>query len=137
MVKVKGLDGREYQWKLTSEPRENASQYHQRAKELLSQSFPFDPILEEIYLPGAGRLYADFFLPRQRMIVEVHGEQHYSFSLHLHRDKSGFLRSKIRDNKKKEWCEINSITLIELPYNRESEWPQIIFGKNSDESKNT
>jgi hypothetical protein len=33
-----------------------------------------------------------------------------------------FLKSQKRDREKQEWCEINNIKYISLPYNNETEW---------------
>lgn len=56
-------------------------------------------------------------------MVEVHGEQHYSYVQRFHENFLGFLKSKQRDEQKLEWAEINNIDLIELPhYETDDEW---------------
>lgn len=132
-MKIKGLDGKEYSWNLKGyEPSNNdlikRSDYHLRARELLKNLFPLDKRLEEIPLPGTKGLTADFFIPTRNLLVEVQGEQHYKFIMHFHNNKLGFMQSLKRDNQKKEWCFINSVRLVELPFNEtENEWKKRII----------
>lgn len=131
-MKVKGLDGREYTWDLTGKqvgggdtrPR---SSYHIDARKLLKRLFPLSPILEEISLPGTSALRADFYIPRERMMVEVHGEQHYKYNRHFHGTKEAFVASLKRDSLKAKWCEMNNIRHVVLPYTESGDgWETII-----------
>lgn len=97
------------------------------ARELLSKTFPYSSIYEEVTLLGTG-LIADFFIPDIRIIVEVHGEQHYKFVKRFHKTQAGFAASKKRDRIKQEWCDLNDIIYIELPFNKKEEWADIIGG---------
>ena len=122
-MKVKGLDGQVHQWQLSNyfKERNNASSYHTKAREVLRKEFPTQVILEEVPIPGLGRaLFADFFIPHRKMMVEVQGQQHYEQIGHFHGTdllgKLTFARAQKRDSRKKEWCELNGITLIELSY---------------------
>lgn len=128
-MRVRGLDDREYSWSLSSRPRANASKHHVRARNLLKKMYPCDSISEELALPGSrtkqnGTLFADFYLSSRKIMIEVQGEQHESFSMHLHKgDKRNFFKGKARDNTKRNWCLLNGITLIQLPYNEsDDEW---------------
>ena len=121
-----GLDDRNYNWNPKSR-QSKKSKYHLLARRILIELFPFDNIYEEVTLPGTyvtGRnLIADFLIPNKNMLVEVHGEQHYSFNKFFHNSSPEYLRAKARDQNKKQWCTLNGITLIELPYNEtEHEW---------------
>jgi hypothetical protein len=90
--------------------------------------FPAYRILEEVPLPGIN-LTADFFIPIQNKIIEVHGEQHYKYVPHFHGTYLGFARSRANDRKKREWCELNNLEYIELPHNEsENEWKTRIVG---------
>lgn len=105
----------------------NKSQYHLKARQLLQELFPANPIYEEVPLPGTTKsgkmLCADFFLPTQSMIVEVHGEQHYTDNSFFYASRMEFLQAKKRDSNKQEWCEINKLIYIELPYKESlDEW---------------
>ena len=107
----------------------NRSSLHKMARSLLKQVYPYDRILEEVTLPGTKTgsrktlLYADLYIPNRDLIVEVHGEQHFTFNSFFHKDKMAFFKAKARDNDKRAWCKLNQITLIELNYNESvEEW---------------
>jgi hypothetical protein len=118
-VRVKGLDGRTYNLDLTGHvplgSEQVGSDGHERARKLLEKLFSLDRRLEEVTLPGTGSLRADFFLPARKLVAEVHGRQHYEFVPHFHKDRLGFMRAQARDRQKREWCELNNITYVELP----------------------
>ena len=101
-------------------------------------------ILNEIYIANPSLLYfkydyvlpikfihklrADFFCifinkhkKIQKLIIEVNGEQHYSFNTFFN-DKTLI----IRDNIKKEFCKHNNIIFIELNYNQLNDFHSII-----------
>jgi hypothetical protein len=130
-MKVTGLDGREHSWNPTGSQAKYSkrSSLHMKAKKLLDKIFPYDRILEEVSLAGTrtnrrrGTLRADFFIPNRRMLVEVHGEQHFKFNTFFFKDKLSFYKAKARDSEKREWCDINDIQLIEFNYNEDvDEW---------------
>ena len=70
-------------------------------------------LLEEFPAPSE-RLYLDFFMPHHRLAFEFHGEQHDSFNPFFHGSKEGFEQSKVRDSRKRQWCCINDIALVEV-----------------------
>lgn len=120
-MKVTGLDGKQHKWNLIGhvplmDDTRRCSQYHERARELLSELFPLERILEEVPLPGSGQLTADFFVPMKKIMVEVHGQQHYEYSAFLHGTEGEFKKGQQRDKNKRSWCELNNIRLVELPY---------------------
>lgn len=81
---------------------------------LLRQIYGFNAvILEEFPVPGE-RLWLDFFMPHHRLTFEYHGKQHDEFVKIFHGDKRGFEKSKERDSRKRSWCELNDINLIEV-----------------------
>jgi hypothetical protein len=132
-MRVKGLDGREYSWylvgyqpKLSDErPR---SALHLEVRELLRATFPSSPLLEEVPLPGSGGLFADFYLPQQKKMVEAHGRQHYEYVHFFHGDMMGFIKGKKRDSNKAEWCRINNITLIVCSYKETVDvWKELLI----------
>ena len=136
-MKVTGCDGREHALTFKSfwgnSGRDNKSSNHIRARELLSELVPYQRIYEEVTLPGSktfstGLLYADFLIPNKYIIVEVHGKQHYEYCSHFHKTKADFMKSRKRDKKKIEWCELNDFTIIVLPYNKEDQWKNLIIG---------
>ena len=135
-MKVTDFDGREHALTFKrfrgNSRRDNKSSHHIRARELLSELFPYQRIYEEVTLPGSktistGLLYADFLIPNKYIIVEVHGKQHYEYCSHFHKTKADFMKSRKRDKKKIEWCELNDFTIIVLPYNKEDQWKNLII----------
>lgn len=136
---VKDLDGIGHNWNLTGNMAkgrvENKSSLHLTARELIISTFPTMQILEEVPIPlrRSDSLYLDFYLPLKRVCVEVHGEQHYKFVPFYHSNMLAFLKSQKRDREKQEWCEINGIKYIPLPYNETVEqWKNRII----DDPKN-
>lgn len=119
-MKVKGLDGREYSWYLVgyqpslSDDRPRSA-LHVQVRALLKEVFPSEKLLEEVPLPSTG-LFGDFYLPQTKLMVEAHGRQHYEYVHFFHQNIKGFMESKKRDRIKKEWCDLNGITLVALSY---------------------
>jgi len=124
---INGLDSKNYIWNPLSSASKsvNRSKLHEKALKLLEEFYPYDTILEEVTLPGSkdqfGRrnLKADIFLPARRILVEVHGEQHFKFNGFFFKNKLEYYRAKARDSDKRFWCEINNIEIIELNYNED------------------
>lgn len=134
-MKVVGLNQKEYSLNLTryNRQREDCSSLHLRARILLKKLFPYDLIFEEVVLVGTQTeinykpLMLDFYINSQKLAIEVQGSQHYKFNSFFHTNKLEFFRSRKLDKLKKQWCKLNNIRLIELPYNNtDEEWVQII-----------
>tara|TARA_R110002051_G_scaffold321822_2_gene410572 strand:+ start:108 stop:518 length:411 start_codon:yes stop_codon:yes gene_type:complete len=131
-MKITGLDGKTHIWNLTNyvpskDDNKPCSQYHVRARSLLTEEFPCDRILEEVGLPGCG-LFADFYIPKRKLMIEVHGSQHYEFNSFFFKSKADFYKAQARDRQKANWANINNITYIELPYTEsDNEWRARIF----------
>ena len=130
---IRDLDGNTQTWHLTGHMAkgklEHKSSLHLQARALLVESFPTLQILEEVSIPlrKSEVLYLDFYLPLIKMCVEVHGEQHYKFIGFYHNNQLSFLKSQKRDREKQEWCEINGIKQIVLPYSETvAEWERRI-----------
>jgi hypothetical protein len=130
-VKVIGLNGKTYSWSFAGRSHSGPggpkrSGLHARVRDFLRTIYPVDRIMEEVGLPGSNGLRIDFYLPLRQLAVEAHGEQHYKFIAHFHGTMMGFLLAKERDDKKKKWCEINDIRLIELPFDGgDDQWQKI------------
>jgi hypothetical protein len=130
-MKLKGLDGKDYDFNIVPyiNKSPNPSKYHKRARQVLYDVFPFDSIAEEVPLSGSKiqgsnkQLRTDFMIPSQKLMVEVHGEQHYSYNAHFYNNKLEFYKAKTRDNEKRRWAEINGFILIELKYSEsDDDW---------------
>lgn len=119
-MKFKTLSGREIRIEILPERYPVRSREQCKSKgqyslgRLLRSIYGFHAlILEEFPLPGE-RLYLDFFMPHNRLAFEYQGVQHDKFVKLFHSDKKGFEASKVRDARKKLWCETNEFTLIEV-----------------------
>jgi hypothetical protein len=126
-VQIKDLDGQLCNWQLNGGiahgSRKNKSSLHLSARELIHSMFPTMQVLEEVPVPlrRSEILYFDFFIPLLKRTIEVHGEQHYKFVPFYHNNMMGFIRHKRRDQDKKEWCLLNNISYIELPFDENIE----------------
>ena len=81
----------------------------------LKRIFPHFTIVREHYVNYKNtRLFFDFHIKELNLFFEVQGAQHQGFNKHFHGDREGFVRSKARDNLKKEWIEKNDHRLIEI-----------------------
>lgn len=126
---VKDLDNNNHNWNLTGNSAhgklDNKSSLHLRARSIVKDIYPTLQILEEVPIPlrRSETLYLDFYLPLNKICIEVHGEQHYKFVAHYHNNQMGFIKHKKRDREKQEWCLINNIKYIELPFNEtDDQW---------------
>jgi hypothetical protein len=130
-MNVVDLDGNTTNWHIVGnmiKSYHHKSSYHIKARDLIKQIYPTMQILEEvpIYTRKSEVLYLDFYIPLNRKCIEVHGEQHYEFTPFYHSNKLSFLKAKKRDKDKKEWCDLNGISYIELAYNNIDKWENII-----------
>lgn len=130
-MKIRDLNGDIVDWKPKGEivtaqdTRSSRSKLHLAARQILYDLFPTSHIIEEVSLPirrGVTQ-YFDFYVNNIKLAVEVNGQQHYKFSTLFHATAADFIAQKRRDQDKRDWCEQNRITLIELPYNEKiEEW---------------
>lgn len=114
-MKIVDENGRFYTINLSkyyAKSRENCSALHEALREFLTKKFPAAQILEEVYIEG-WKVYLDFYLPLYKLACEADGKQHDEYTPFFHKNsKLNFAAAKGRDNKKKAFCELNSITLI-------------------------
>jgi very-short-patch-repair endonuclease len=134
-MQVKDLDGNLHTWNLTGRmayAKFNKSELHLRARMLLNETYPTLQVLEEVpmTLKKGVTLYMDFYLPLKKMCVEVHGEQHYKFVQFYHQNMVNFVKAQKRDREKEEWCEINGIRYIALPFDQtDLQWKDLIINE--------
>ena len=137
-MKVNGFDGRERsinfsKYYVYGDDTRHKSKLHKKAKKILREVFPYDSIYEEVSLPGSNKgsssiLRADFFIPNQNLVVEIHGQQHYEFTVHFHKTKLDFYKSLAREKNKENWCKLNSIKFVALKYSEsENEWRESLL----------
>ena len=133
-MKVVDLDGNVINWKIggqvvTGKDTRHRSQLHLKARGILKGLYPALQIIEEvsIKLKRYQRASLDFYISKIHTVIEVHGEQHYKFNTLYHASIQDFINQKKRDNDLKEWCDINNLTYVELPFNDgEEEWKKRI-----------
>lgn len=130
MHKVRDLDNNLLSWNLNGCSAISAakSSLHLEARNILKEIYPTLMILEEVpvHLRKNDIVYLDFYIPLMRQCIEVHGEQHYKFVAHFHHNLAGFAKAKLKDKEKQQWCEMNNISFIELPYNKKDDWRKLI-----------
>lgn len=133
-MKIIGTDGKLYtlnpKKSAVEEDSESKSLLHKQARLIIKQCLPYSTIYEEITLTGckgsSGTLRADFFIPELPLLIEIHGEQHYKFVKHFHKSEIEFSLAQKNDTIKKEWCALNDIGYVELPFNKIKEWKNLI-----------
>jgi hypothetical protein len=89
-----------------------------RCGQLIKKCYGMVPILEEVFVPNHG-FYLDFFLPNHKIVFEIHGAQHDTYTPYFHKSKANFAASKNRDSNKKLWCEMNDFTFYEIRTEKE------------------
>ena len=95
-----------------SGPSRSKLQY--RVKKSLEQIWANNIVLEEMLVVGT-KLSLDFYNANKKIAIEVQGRQHNEYVPHFHKgNKINFISQLRRDHQKKEFCDINGITLIEL-----------------------
>ena len=97
------------------EYEEKKSDLQYNLGQVLLKLFPNYTVLEELYITKEN-LSLDFFIPKLKFVFEAHGQQHYKFIPHFHKFKHEFTHAKMKDNQKIEWCKINDIQIIIVPY---------------------
>ena len=58
----------------------------------------------------------DFYLPQKNIIIEFDGFQHFYFTGYDWNSEENFLKTQEHDNFKNNWCKMQGITLIRIPY---------------------
>jgi hypothetical protein len=137
-MKVRDLEDNIHNWKLhghvvRANDQRPRSKLHLLARDILVDLFPTVQILEEVAAPITRRetLFFDFYINTIKVVVEVHGQQHYKFNTLFHTSAQDFANQKKRDLRKRDWCEYNNITYVELPYNESKEqWKLRIQQRN-------
>ena len=62
-----------------------------------------------------GKLSYDFYLNDYNTCIEYNGEQHYR-PVNIFGGEKRFKKQLLHDNLKRQYCEINNINLIIVPY---------------------
>ncbi len=89
------------------------SQFQHSVGVELSEKYPHDLIFEEVRIPGEGFIL-DFFIPSLGIVVECHGRQHTQHVKYFHKTKQDFHKQQDVDQRKRDWCSLNSFRLLEI-----------------------
>lgn len=122
---ISTLDGKTYKWRPESIDKQNKSNLHKNAAVLIKNIFKTSSILEEVQIQIKQNkyLYLDFYLPLYKLAIEIQGEQHTKYNNFFYKTPLNFIKQKINDSMKQQWCELNNITLIKLEYDKQpDEW---------------
>lgn len=135
-MQVKDLNGVISSWNLTGYIAKgklnNKSSLHLQCRGLIAELFPTLQVLEEvpISIRKSETLYLDFYLPLKKLCIETHGEQHYAFVPFYHSNRLNFMKAQRRDREKIEWCDINGIKYIALPYDEDiTQWKERLINE--------
>lgn len=106
--------------------REGASKLHRTVFAILKKQFPLSVIEQEFAITVVddrgikNTLYLDLFVPQFRIAIECQGRQHFErVGFFQSSNGDGFKKQKQNDDLKKEWCEANDVTLIELRFDED------------------
>ena len=131
-MKIQDLDGNIHKWKIEgsivrSNDQRPRSQLHLIARSLIKEIYPTLQICEEVSVPikRNQKVFIDFYINTIKTVVEVHGQQHYKFNSLYHTSAQDFLNQKKRDQNLQDWCVLNNLNYIELPFNEDKDkWHQ-------------
>lgn len=100
----------------TSCPKCNASHGENKIEKYLKNNnieyfsqYKFDNCVDKRSLPF------DFYIPNKNICIEYDGIQHFQ-PIKIFGDDNGFLNTQRRDKIKSEYCNVNNIKLIRIPY---------------------
>lgn len=116
-MEVKLLNGGTAKLRLNNKQLRSAgtskSKFQYGIGQQLQKEYPHDRIFEEVIVP-VENIVLDFFIPSIGTVVECHGRQHVEHVPHFHRTKHAFNEQTNRDQKKRDWCELNGFRLVEI-----------------------
>ena len=72
----------------------------------------------------------DFYLPKHNILIEYDGQQHYEFVEYFHKTHDKFEEQQLKDKIKNNYCYVNKIKLIRIPYWDEKNIENILININ-------
>lgn len=63
-----------------------------------------------------GSFRYDFYLPREKVLIECDGIQHFQQIKHFHKTRQDFLKAQERDRRKNNYALAHGIPLYRIPY---------------------
>ena len=82
---------------------ETESQLHLRARKLIKELYPTVQLMEEVpvQLRRGKTVYLDFYINTIKLVIEVHGAQHYKYNTLYHSNAQDFVNQRKRDADKR------------------------------------
>ena len=122
-MKFKTLDGKEKTVKnirnyVIDWDGKSRSKFQFNVKQFLKPYWKGDVVFEELKIVGT-RLSLDFYNANKKVAIEVQGQQHFKYVKFFHGSRLNYLGQIKRDVKKIDFCEANSINLVEIYPNDE------------------
>lgn len=103
-------------------PRCNESKGEKKVAEWLDNHNVSYERQHKIKLPislfSSNRLWVDFYLPDYNTFIEYNGPQHYRRYEFWHKTEDEFRDQQVRDQRLREYCKLQKIKLIEIPYTK-------------------
>lgn len=103
-----------------------------KVQSILNELFPANPhrrVFEEHFVRYKNnKLFFDFYVKENMLLVECQGRQHFEFVKHFHGTADNFRSQKFRDNLKIEYVQENDLYLIRL-YESEKITKDLILDK--------
>jgi len=94
--------------------KDSISKFQTRVKFFLAKYWKSCIVFEEFRVPRT-RLSVDLFNYTDKIVVEVQGQQHLSYSKFFHGEtKHKFLQQLKRDEDKRRFCDANGFKLVEV-----------------------
>lgn len=90
------------------------SKFEYEVGQFLKKKFSFYTILQDFIIPQT-HMSLDFWVVG-KCCVEADGIQHSQYSQFFHGSRAGFGKQKERDDLKSQFCALNSLQLIRVPY---------------------
>lgn len=63
-----------------------------------------------------GKFRFDFYFPKEKILIEIDGEQHFKQIKKFQKTRQDFLKQQERDRRKNSYCLANNIPLYRVPY---------------------
>ena len=98
-------------------------------KYLLSHDISYEAEKSFSDLKFKSTLFYDFYLPEFKLVIEFHGEQHYQYNKHWHKNTEGFNIAQAKDKIKEEYLISKNLNLLVIPYKELRNIDEIISKK--------
>jgi len=88
-----------------------------KIERFIEEGFPSYTLRKEKYVTYFNtQLFFDFYMPEFKLLIEVQGQQHYSFNKLYHFDITDFNKQQYRDSLKTQWASENNLKLLILKF---------------------